>query len=69
MCVTLIERRCEERVIGDDIELNQNPVETRQFNNVVHDSYEAVDLDAPHTVPHFDCELEQPLDDRFDIGD
>ncbi|TXG69199.1 hypothetical protein EZV62_004134 [Acer yangbiense] len=49
--------------------MNQNPIETRQSDNVVHDSYEAVDRDAPHTVPHVDCELEQPLDDRFDIGD
>ncbi|KAK0597641.1 hypothetical protein LWI29_027189 [Acer saccharum] len=54
---------------GDDIEMNQNPIETRQSDNVVHDSYEAVDRDGPHTVPRVDCELEQPLDDRFDIGD
>ena len=58
VCVTLVERRCEEYVIGDDIEMNQNPIETRQSNNVVHDSYEAVDRDAPHTVPRVDCELE-----------
>ncbi|KAK0584950.1 hypothetical protein LWI29_021285 [Acer saccharum] len=49
--------------------MNQNPIETRQSDNVVHDSYEAVDRDAPHTIPRVDCELEQPLDDRFDIGD
>ncbi|KAK3189689.1 hypothetical protein Dsin_029250 [Dipteronia sinensis] len=69
VCVTLVERRYEELVMGDDIQINQNPLETRQSdNNVVHDSYEAVDLDAPHTVPHFDRDLEPQLDDRFDIG-
>ena len=69
VCVTLVERRCEEHVIGDDFEMNQNHVETRQSNNVVHDSYEAIEVDAPHTVPQFDCQLEQPLDDRYDTGD
>ncbi|KAK3219033.1 hypothetical protein Dsin_013003 [Dipteronia sinensis] len=69
VCVTLVERRYEERVMGEDIQINQTPVETRQSdNNAVHDSYEAVDLDAPHTGPHFDHDLEPQLDDRFDIG-
>ncbi|KAK2658013.1 hypothetical protein Ddye_011065 [Dipteronia dyeriana] len=69
ICVTLIKRRWEERVMGDDIQFNQNPIETRQSdNNVVQDSYEEVDLNAPHTIPHFDRDLEPQLDDRFDIG-